>query len=67
MFGRVHVFIDFAACMCVVALEGGQRHKEKEKKGKICHLAAQNVYHTHQCRHLGLHTLKIHMQLMLPV
>lgn len=31
MFVRGHVLIYLAACMCVVALEGGHRHKEKKK------------------------------------
>lgn len=30
MFVRGHVLIYLAACMCVVALEGGHRHKEKK-------------------------------------
>lgn len=32
MFVRGHVFIYFTACMCVAALEGGQRHKEEKRE-----------------------------------
>ena len=32
MFVGVHVVIYFTACMCVVALEGGQRHKDKKER-----------------------------------
>lgn len=54
-------FIDFAARMCVVALEGGQRRRPT-KQGKICHLAAQNVYCGTQTRALRpTHTKNTHV------